>query len=140
MTGPLSMDAGAACNACLVNTGANGALACDPSNTTSCSFYGVNWAGCAALEDSANGVACAGAYTPWAECALAACGSNTACNTQALYDTCVQNADKTGGACATEDTALTAHCATDVADGGVLNGGKCSTALEVLQVICGTGP
>lgn len=103
-------------------------------------FFDFNYGGCAALESASND-ACAAAVEQLAECTLQACGVVPGCAmaTQAQYDACLKMAEGTGGACATEANAESA-CAADFADGGVLNGGKCSTGSDVLNVFCGTGP
>ena len=49
-------------------------------------------------------------------------------------------ANGTGGACASQTTAVQSACMTAFADGGVDNGGKCTNLADVLNVVCGTGP
>ena len=102
-------------------------------------FIDVNWGGCVALEDPANGPPCAQAFEPLDQCNAQACGLNQACNTQTLYDTCIMGADATGGVCGAEAAAMVA-CQSFEADGGALATGKCSTMTDVINVICGAGP
>ena len=95
---------------------------------------GPNYPGCLALKGMS---ACASAYDAVVECLYAAgCGT---CTDPTSEQTCQQTIFGTGGACSTYYATFGSACATDVADGGLLNGGPCTTDPEVLSVICGNG-
>ena len=81
---------------------------------------------------------CASAYDAVVECLVEA-GCNS-CTDQTSETTCQQTIFGTGGACQSYYATFQSACATDVADGGLLNGGPCTTDPEVLSVICGNGP
>ena len=98
-------------------------------NLNGMELLGPNYSGCVAIEDKANGTACADALEPLVQCEFLS-GCDT-CTTQSDFDTCVESA------CSTYGKAEQKACSSDDADGGTLNGGKCSTATEVLTVICG---
>ncbi len=80
---------------------------------------------------------CASAYQDIVQCIVASgCES---CTDSASYQACLNIILGTGGACATYYSTYQSACAADVADGGLLNGGVCSTTAEILSVICGNG-
>ena len=131
-----SGDASASCINCLVGpltdagtaTGEGGIWIYQGDN------IGPNVPGCL---DKKGMSTCASAYNAVIECLVAAgCGT---CTTQMSEDTCQQTIFGTGGACYSYIVTYESACATDVADGGLLNGGPCTTDPDVLSVICGNG-
>ena len=101
------------------------------------SNLGGNGPGCIALVGGSGGVTCAQAYEPWIQC-LAQSGCFT-CADNATFQTCGGIIVGTGGACATQYSSFQSACATELADGGVANGGACSNDTQILSVICGNG-
>jgi hypothetical protein len=129
--------ANAACVTCIFDindAGAAGEGGAFLINAAGNAFIGSNYPGCIALEDTTNGVACATDLEPLVQCQSFACGT---CTTQTDYDNCITAVN--AGACMSYLTPVQTACATDFADGGVLDT-KCDTDQEVLNVICGTGP
>jgi hypothetical protein len=130
-----SGDASAACMNCLVGpvtdagaTGQGGIWIYQGSN------IGPNVPGCL---DKKGMSSCASAYDAVVECLYAAgCGT---CTDQNSEQTCQTTIFGTNGACRSYLVTYQSACAADVADGGLLNGGPCSTDPDVLSVICGNG-
>jgi hypothetical protein len=111
-----------------------GAIEFDSTYST---FFNANYAGCISLEGD---TACGQAYFPADQCDFVACYNNTACTASNIQASCLTPANGTGGACASEVTAVQGACTAAFGDGGVANGGKCTTAADVFNVFCGTGP
>jgi len=131
-----SGDASVACIDCLVGpisdagtaTGQGGIWIYQGNN------IGGNVPGCLALEGMSG---CAAAYDNIVEC-ISAAGCDT-CTDTPSYDACLTTILGTGGACASYYATYQSQCATDIADGGLLNGGKCSTIPEGPRVLWGNG-
>jgi hypothetical protein len=129
----------AACANCLVGPTTGG----DPGNPTgqggiwvdaSGQNIGANVPGCLDKEGQN---ACATAYQSFVECLFSAgCGQ---CTDQTSFNSCQTTVTATGGACKTYLTSAQSACSTLAADGGLLNGGACSSDPQVLSVICGNG-
>lgn len=95
---------------------------------------GGNAPGCLDLKGMSG---CASAYQNIIQCIVASgCES---CADGPSYQACLNIILNTGGACATYYSTYQSSCAADNADGGLLNGGVCSTTADVLSVICGNG-
>ncbi len=96
---------------------------------------GANVPGCLDKEGMN---ACAVAYQNLVECIVAA--GCLQCTTQTDFNNCETTvAVSSSGACHQYVAPFQSGCAADNADGGLLNGGVCSTDLQVLSVICGNG-
>jgi len=98
---------------------------------------GPNYPGCIALKGGSAGAACAAAYEPLIQC-IDASGCDT-CTDTGTFQTCYQTIATGSGPCATDYNNEQTACAAEIADGGVANGGVCTTDTEVLSVICGNG-
>ncbi len=124
-----------ACASCLVPTNDAGAL----TGQGGVWIYqggniGPNYPGCLDLKGMS---ACADAYEQVVECLIASgCGT---CTDPTSEQNCQNTIFGTGGACAGYYATYSSSCASDLADGGLLNGGPCSTDPDVLSVICGNG-
>jgi hypothetical protein len=97
-------------------------------------ILGANIPGCLALEGMG---ACASAEQNAIEC-IEAAGCDL-CTDQASADACQGAVVATGGACSMYLAPWQTSCGPDFADGGLLNGGPCTTDTQVLSVICGNG-
>ena len=122
----------AACSACIqpANNAVTGATYYDNQMNA----Y-TNYAGCVQLTDG--NTTCAAPFSQLQICLDDACNS-AACEaaTDAEFNACETAAQS--GACAADQTAA-ATCNTDLADGGDLSTGACSTDSDVIYVICGNG-
>jgi hypothetical protein len=99
--------------------------------------YLVNLAGCIDLADPGiNGADCANALGPSMECEVIAC--NACLSDPTLFQACVQEADSSS-VCAPYSMSSQAACAAEYADGGAATT-VCSSELDVLVAICGSGP
>jgi hypothetical protein len=95
---------------------------------------GPNLPGCL---DKKGMSACASAYSDIVQCLVASgCGT---CTDSPSETACQMKIFATGGACYSYVAAYESSCAPDFADGGLLNGGPCTTTPDVLSVICGNG-
>lgn len=96
---------------------------------------GANVPGCL---DKQGMSACATAYQNLLQCILAA--GCIQCTDQNSFGNCqTAVAVSATGACHSYVAPYQSSCAADIADGGLINGGICSTDLQVLSVICGNG-
>jgi hypothetical protein len=119
------------CKGCLIgNPPGTGALLFDSQMNP----IALNVPGCIAIKDPTNGPTCAQALEPDIQCDFAACGGCA----NSMFDTCVNNVEGTGGACATYGSQANNSCATDFADAGVANT-ACADPTSIINAICGTG-
>jgi hypothetical protein len=95
---------------------------------------GPNYPGCL---DKKGMSACAIAYDALVQCFVAS-GCN-ACMDQTSLTACQQKIFGPGGVCQSYVAPYETSCGPDNADGGLLNGGACTTNADVLSVICGNG-
>ncbi len=129
----------AACATCLVGPTTGG----DPGNPTGQGAIwvdnagqniGANVPGC--LDKQAMN-ACAVAYQNAIECIFSAgCGD---CMDQTSFNSCQNTVLAKGGGCNSYVAPVQNSCGADLADGGLLQGGACSTDQQVISVICGNG-
>lgn len=95
---------------------------------------GANVPGCL---DKMGMSSCATAYQNLIECVFAAgCGT---CTDDSSETACQRTVVGSGGACASYSAPAQTACGADLADGGLLSSGPCSTDERVLSVICGNG-
>jgi hypothetical protein len=77
---------------------------------------------------------------PWIQCANVACNSAACRASQTAQNGCAMSANAPGGACNSLLTPSdTSACQVDLSPGGLLYT-KCSTVVDIINVICGTGP
>jgi hypothetical protein len=96
--------------------------------------FSANYPGCVALVDTSGGPACAADLEPLFQCEAFACSE---CTSTTDFDNCIGAVQK--GACSTYFTSEQSSCATEIADGGSLTSGACSTDQDVINVVCGSG-
>lgn len=127
----------AACASCLVGptTGSDpgtptgqGAIWLDYQGNN----IGANVPGCLDKEGMN---ACATAYQNIIECIVAA--GCLQCTDQTSFNSCEQTV--LAGGCKMYLAPAQSACNTDLADGGLLNGGPCTTDQDVISVLCGNG-
>jgi hypothetical protein len=78
---------------------------------------------------------CAVAYQNYVECVFGA--GCYQCTDQTSFNGCLATVQQ--GACHSFVTSFQSACGADIADGGLLNGGACTTDQDVISVICGNG-
>jgi hypothetical protein len=129
----------AACVSCLFGTRDGGAADGKGAlNLVGSQTYLVNLAGCIDLADPGpNGAPCASTLAPTMECESIAC--QFCLPNQTDFDGCVQAADGPGGVCASYYDDSQSACAPEYGDGGAATT-VCSSEMDVLVAICGSGP
>jgi hypothetical protein len=100
-----------------------------------------NVPGCIALADPNGGPACATQLEPLMQCIAVACPN---CGDQTSFANCEKAARASGGVCGSLSSAAQSPCATYLGSSGVgvtkCGYGTSNELVDVINVICGTGP